>query len=101
MLIFYIFIFRLLFWFHAGSDNARLLHNSCRDRCPSGSSFHATFSADTFRPTVLYPAKQCGPQIRMHGVGFQLPFTKPHSVHIVVLLGKRPILLREVAKTSL
>lgn len=33
------------------------------------------------------PAKQCSPQI-MLGVGFQLPLSKPHSVHIVVLLGK-------------
>lgn len=41
-------------------------------------------------------------QIKMLGVGFQLPFSKPHSVvHIVVVLGKWAILPRKVYKTTL
>lgn len=39
---------------------------------------------DPFTPTARSSAKHSGPQIKMLGVGFQLPFSKPHSVvHVV------------------
>lgn len=78
------FFFLFLFCFYVGCDDERLLYNSCHDWCPCGSSFRAAISPDPFTPTARGSAKHSGPQIKMLGVGFQLPFSKPHSVvHVV------------------
>lgn len=56
----------LLSCFDFGSDNVRLLYNSCLDWCPSGSSVLAALSSDTFmaaglveQPNTDWDAQRC------------------------------------------
>ena len=54
---------------------------------PLVAGFHAAISPDTSTPTAHSDAKHSSPQIQMLDVGFQLPFSQPHSVvHIVVVV---------------